>query len=72
METATCAHNTCHCTRPYDKASQATGTRYVDPNGKFCSRRCEERADGGPGDDGCGCGHVQCSVADEAGIPEMQ
>jgi len=67
-----CAHMTCRCTKPYDKASQATGTRYVDPNAEFCAQRCAEQAAAAQGDGGCQCGHLQCSATNDPGIPDMQ
>jgi len=68
----TCAHDACRCTRPYSKQTQAASTAPIDPNGQFCSRRCEEQSAGAVGDDGCECGHPQCTASADAGIPPMQ
>lgn len=73
MPTATCAHDVCLCTRPYSAQVQAASTAPIDPDGTYCSRRCEESdADGPAGDGGCLCGHPQCDAAADVGIPPMQ
>ncbi len=70
--TATCAHDACLCTRPYSAQTQAASTERLDPDGEYCSRRCEEAAAGPRGDGACLCGHPECQASADAGIPPMQ
>jgi hypothetical protein len=70
--TETCAHDACRCTKPYSAQTQAASTSRIDPDGTYCSKRCEQQAAGTPSDDGCECGHPQCSAAMDTGIPPMQ
>ncbi|MBV9439164.1 MAG: hypothetical protein JOZ24_04145 [Candidatus Eremiobacteraeota bacterium] len=67
-----CAHDTCRCTKPYDARNQALGTAFVDRNATYCSRRCEEQANGAFGDDACECEHVRCLAPASEGTPPMQ
>jgi hypothetical protein len=69
---AKCAHEICACSKPYSAQTLAMGTAHVDPNAKFCTKRCEEMAGGAPSDDGCECGHPECEATHSKGIPPMQ